>query len=287
MRQACNPAIGNSCHTRAVQSINAWRASALVLFGLVAGLGYSIWVFLMAPSPATVIAPSTQTSPPPQISAEGLRTLPLAPWPGVRFPGSEDNEPLNLARDYAFERDWHERHASYWTEALERFQGQPDIQYLEVGLFEGASFFWVLEKILTDPTSHATGIDPFIREYSQIKNYSDTFYENLELSGVGDRTTIIEGFSQVELRKLPLASYDIIYIDGSHNARDVLEDAVLSWRLLKPGGMLIFDDYELWWERPPPARPRLGIDVFHTFYGSEFTVEHFGYQVMMSRRVKG
>ena len=49
--------------------------------------------------------------------------------------------------------------------------------------------------------------------------------------------------SQVVLRRLPLETYDIIYIDGSHATSDVLEDAVLSYRLLKPGGLLIFDDY--------------------------------------------
>ena len=45
------------------------------------------------------------------------------------------------------------------------------------------------------------------------------------------------------LRRLPLESFDIIYIDGSHAVNDVLEDAVLSFRLLKPEGILIFDDY--------------------------------------------
>ena len=44
-------------------------------------------------------------------------------------------------------------------------------------------------------------------------------------------------FSPVTCQK-----YDIIYIDGSHEARDVLEDAVLAYRLLKIGGLLIFDD---------------------------------------------
>ena len=36
---------------------------------------------------------------------------------------------------------------------------------------------------------------------------------------------------------------DLIYIDGSHLAKDVLSDAILSWKLLKPSGVMIFDDY--------------------------------------------
>ena len=38
-------------------------------------------------------------------------------------------------------------------------------------------------------------------------------------------------------------NFDLIYIDASHYAPDVLSDAVLAFKLLKPGGILIFDDY--------------------------------------------
>jgi hypothetical protein len=47
------------------------------------------------------------------------------------------------------------------------------------------------------------------------------------------------------LRLLPLNFYDFVYIDGSHLASDVLEDAVLSWAVVQVGDMIIFDDYDL------------------------------------------
>jgi predicted O-methyltransferase YrrM len=37
--------------------------------------------------------------------------------------------------------------------------------------------------------------------------------------------------------------FDVIYVDGSHLACDVLFDAVNSFKLLKVGGLMIFDDY--------------------------------------------
>ena len=46
-------------------------------------------------------------------------------------------------------------------------------------------------------------------------------------------------------------------MDGSHHARDVLQDAVLAWGLLRPGGYMIFDDYE-WVSNVTPDKP-------HTF----------------------
>ena len=39
------------------------------------------------------------------------------------------------------------------------------------------------------------------------------------------------------------ANFDFIYIDGDHTSAQVMEDAILAWRALKPGGIMAFDDY--------------------------------------------
>jgi len=62
------------------------------------------------------------------------------------------------------------------------------------------------------------------------------------------------------------ATIDLVYIDGSHQAPDVLSDAVLGFQLLKVGGLMIFDDY-LWHIESPTAKdplnmPKPGIDAF-------------------------
>jgi len=267
--------------------INFWRTGALSLLAVVCVMGYAI-ASLRGIESAAIHGPrpiNASVARSADDSTDRPYTVSLVPdWPDVQLPDAQVVSELQLAHDYTFERDWHDRHAAYWSQALERFRGRPEVSYLEVGLFEGASFFWMLEHILTDPTSDATGIDPFFREYSDVRDYGDTFDDNLDLSGQRARSTIITGFSQIELRKLPLASYDIIYIDGSHEARDVLEDAVLARRLLKDGGILIFDDYQLWWDRPAAERPQFGIDVFYTFFRDEFEVTHFGYQVMLTKK---
>jgi predicted O-methyltransferase YrrM len=56
--------------------------------------------------------------------------------------------------------------------------------------------------------------------------------------------------------------FDLIYVDGSHLGLDVLVDAALSWRLLRPGGTMVFDDY-LWNDRgdDPLLRPGPAIDA--------------------------
>src|SRR5262249_23285982 len=149
-----------------------------------------------------------------------------------------------------------------WDKALARYKGKPGVNYLEVGIFEGQSLLWMIEHVLTHPTARATGIDPFADPFYTRKSstYKQTFYSNLKASGYEEKARIIEGYSQTELRKLPLESFDIIYIDGSHDAADVLEDGMLSWRLLKDGGVLIFDDYRL------HAGTERAIDTFYYFF---------------------
>jgi hypothetical protein len=103
------------------------------------------------------------------------------------------------------------------------------------------------------------------------------------MSGSEDNATIIQGFSQVELRKLPLGSFDIIYVDGSHDPADCLEDAILCWRLLKDGGTLIFDDYLM---IAGNEKPGLAIDAFFTFFGKEFEVVHVEWQAILKKKTK-
>jgi hypothetical protein len=45
-------------------------------------------------------------------------------------------------------------------------------------------------------------------------------------------------------------TFDLVYVDGSHQAPDVLSDSVMSFHLLRVGGLMIFDDYLWSMDRP-------------------------------------
>jgi predicted O-methyltransferase YrrM len=58
--------------------------------------------------------------------------------------------------------------------------------------------------------------------------------------------------------------FDFIYIDGNHCCDNVLADAVMSWTMLKPGGIMLFDDY-LYEDLPDVLdRGKIAIDAFCT-----------------------
>jgi predicted O-methyltransferase YrrM len=71
-------------------------------------------------------------------------------------------------------------------------------------------------------------------------------------------------------------SFDLIYIDGSHEAPDVLADATMAFPLLRVGGTMIFDDY-LWSMDRPGAQdvlrmPKPAIDAFMNLYQRKMVV---------------
>jgi SAM-dependent methyltransferase len=176
--------------------------------------------------------------------------------------------------ELAFTSDWFSRHIPNWELHLVPLQGQTNLQTLEIGSFEGRSALWLLEHL----NCQLTCIDPFLGAGTEIR-----FDHNVALRQLTTRVTKLKGFSEDVLPNLN-QTFDLIYIDGNHSAASVLLDAVLSWRLLKPKGMMIFDDY-LWQHNPRVSqRPKLGIDLFLESIQGQFSLLHKGYQIIIQKK---
>jgi predicted O-methyltransferase YrrM len=180
-------------------------------------------------------------------------------------------------KDYQFSSDWFTHNIPVWEQFLAAFKDKADVRYLEVGVFEGRSAVWMLENILTHPSARLTAIDIFPDDLL------DRFVGNIEKSGFRDKVEIFKGKSQEKLRELPLASYDLIYIDASHRAKHVFLDTALSWDLLKDGGLLIFDDYLPNTEIPADLLPKGSIDTFLMAFGDEIELLHSEYQIIVRK----
>jgi hypothetical protein len=97
------------------------------------------------------------------------------------------------------------------------------------------------------------------------------------------RTEVLVGYSNDKLRGLPADSFDIVYIDGSHAACDVLRDGVLSWDLLKVGGILIFDDYILDLHMPLELRPQVAIKAIISTFHNQIRILDLGFQAVFQK----
>jgi len=150
---------------------------------------------------------------------------------------------------------------------VESYMDHP-INYLEIGAHYGANVISVANTYASHPYSRLYAIDPWedYDEYDEYvgkqKNIYDTYISNLERAGVKDKINTIRGYSHKETQTFPDAFFDIIYVDGNHDKDYVMEDAVNSFRKLKKGGFIIFDDYG-WCDREDF---KIGLDSFLVAY---------------------
>lgn len=194
--------------------------------------------------------------------------------------------------------DWFSPHIPSWERCLRHLRGLPRLHFLEIGSFEGRSAVWLLQNILTHPASRLTCVDLFTREEEALEiekrmnldlprdlPLEECFDRNIRAINAQEKVQKLKGASQEILRTLPPDAFDLVYIDGSHEARNVLTDAVLSFDLLKNNGIMILDDYR--WECFPedPARnPPIAIDAFLSVFRGWYDLLHKDYQVMIRKR---
>ena len=187
-----------------------------------------------------------------------------------------------------FSTDW-DVVRPYWPQlfADHELTGKPGLRFLEIGCFEGQATLWLLENVLTDPSSRITVVDTFqgSPEFEAMGVDASDIYGRFRanLGNHTDRISICKGRSGDVLRALE-GPFDFVYVDGSHMAADVLQDAVLAWPLLESGGLLCFDDYAWGLQLPIHERPKAGVDAFVNVYRRELSLVHTRYQFVVRKR---
>ena len=185
-----------------------------------------------------------------------------------------------------FTEDWFSDNIPVWSRLLAEHRGKPFMRYLEIGVFEGRSTCWLLENILTGKDAHIECIDTFqgsMEHDSASYNFSSIrkrFEENIQ--PWKDKVFLHVGASSDILPSIR-GGFDFVYIDGSHQAKDVLFDAVLCWHLIKTNGILVFDDYEFNEYPEPWLNPKLAIHAFMQCITGWYQVIHVGYQIAIRK----
>lgn len=174
------------------------------------------------------------------------------------------------------------------------------LNYLEVGSFEGRSSTWLLENVLNHPESRLTCIDTWDGSDEHSTEEKEGLYERFlhNIHPYKHKVSVYRGLSGSMLKKpeVWLQQFDFIYIDAGHHSRNALEDAVLSYPLLKVEGIMLFDDY-LWGqagygdERSSGSMtkhheltlPKKGIDAFLDIYDGTYLLLDIGYQLMLQK----
>jgi len=158
---------------------------------------------------------------------------------------------MEKREDLKYSSDWFSKNLAeilYWVKP--HIGGLESPSILEIGAYEGLSTRWFIENLLNRGGSIDT-VDTWegSAEHHQWKMDLTGLYSAF-MHNLGDYIdagvcTPHRGMSRDVLPVLlgQGKRYDFIYVDGSHAAADVMIDGVLSYLLLKDGGIIMFDDY--------------------------------------------
>lgn len=195
-------------------------------------------------------------------------------------------------RTLTFTHDWVSAHIPAWQRLIPMMESRE--KFLEIGSFEGRSACWFLQNALS-PKGTLYCIDTwqgsaeFIHlDPSTVSHAEETFHRNIEIAQrPQQKVKVLKDQSSRALAKLITEghenSFDLIYVDGSHEAPDVLTDACMAWTLLKPEGLMIFDDYIFNLQSPIDKRPKVAIDMFTALFNSQLFTVVIGDQYVVSK----
>lgn len=197
--------------------------------------------------------------------------------------------------EYQFTKDWFNWAPEVWTQLIPLLPPSTERSFLEIGSFEGRSAVWMAENMLRDG-DEIICIDTWEGgEEHSAENMSaveERFIHNIKLAQekypkrnlLSTKGTSTKYLGEVIGLGEDGIKFDFIYIDGSHQAPDVLTDAVMAWPLLKPAGLMVFDDYM--WGNPRDAlhRPKIAIDAFTNIFGETAEIIHVGYQLVVRKK---
>ncbi|MBD3675611.1 MAG: class I SAM-dependent methyltransferase [Planctomycetaceae bacterium] len=222
------------------------------------------------------------------LSLEDVAWEPLCEFLGVEVPESEfphshrSDSKLWQCLGYEFTTDWVSWKTNSWRKFFGHLAGKPGLQMLEIGSYEGRSAVWFLENILTDEGAKLTCVDQW--KFGVCRDAEILFDKNVAVSGFSTKVRKVKSNSRRALGWFPDNSFDAIYIDGNHSGYAVLTDALLCMHLVKPGGLLVFDDYR--WPEQSYAyyTPGPALDAFLSLCDWRVEVIHKDYQLVLRRR---
>lgn len=179
----------------------------------------------------------------------------------------------------------------HWDKFLSEYVGKK-INCLELGSYKGDATCWMLNNLCTNKSSKVYSVDTWkgSPEYINVDfdEVEKIFDENVKKTGRSKQNVKMKMNTETALHKLKYdyIYFDIIFIDASHEAKDVLKDAILAWDILNEDGTLIFDDYK--WDKLNQDYfcPKIAIDSFVHIYTPQIVVLYVGYQYIVKKKTK-
>lgn len=195
--------------------------------------------------------------------------------------------------EYEFTKDWFAWAPPLFTELMKHVPARK--RFLEIGSFEGRSSVWLVENglesggVLTCVDTWQGGEEHTAEDMVAVERRFNSNIRKVQTLDLTKKINVYKRTSTDALAHLiwnmpsPLELMDFIYIDGSHQAPDVMTDACMAWKVLKVGGIMVFDDYMWGIDYPMLHKPKVAIDLFNTLYHDKLKIVHIGYQLAVKK----
>ncbi len=186
--------------------------------------------------------------------------------------------------EYEFTLDWFSRLIPIWEPLLARLK---PARILEIGSFEGRSTCYLIETCSRTNHMEIYCVDTWEGGIENDKKTMPEVERRFDHNVAIAKTRAPHGATVKKLKKKSVTAlaeilssnqppFDLIYVDGSHQALDVLTDSIMAFQLLRVGGVMIFDDY-LWSWDPEGKQdtlnmPKAAIDSFINLFQRKLRV---------------
>lgn len=177
---------------------------------------------------------------------------------------------------------------TFFSKYLGEFK-EKEVNFLQIGAYTGDATTWLFENILTNRKSTLTDVDTWegsdeiahkILDWGSV----ESVYDSRTKQYIEDKRLIKVKSTSKDFFDNNSKLFDFIYVDGDHTAMGVLTDGLESFSVLKPGGVLAFDDY--YWVSgtgDPMKDPKPAIDALLLFYKKECSVIQIENQVWLRK----
>ena len=138
-----------------------------------------------------------------------------------------------VKRELSLSFNWFGQNSQIWIHFFKKYNlERKKINILEIGTFEGLSVSFFLRYL---KKSKLVAVDSL--------NRNTLFYKNFKKNKKKIRSFKFYNISSnIFFKRYKKDKFDIIYVDGAHDCKNVINDGKNSFKILKKGGILIFDD---------------------------------------------
>lgn len=192
-------------------------------------------------------------------------------------------------RTRSFSNEWFAKNLYIWNFILSKIEPEKVKKIVEIGSWEGMSTNFLA---LAFPGASIACVDTWAGADEHVSGDAASAETLKAIERTFDQNTLdfanqitkfkMRSFDFFASRK-PEDQFDLIYIDGSHDAEDVIFDAFLSFGALKPGGFLIFDDYLWKYYGEERKNPASAINYFLAYNAAKIDLVFVDSQVVLQK----